>query len=71
VVYEDTDRLSPHSPRENYRQICKSSNPVRIRCMVSFDWFVSHFDDKGDEDMNNDTWTYNFAKNGEQTTIYC
>jgi hypothetical protein len=21
--------------------------------------------------MNNDTWTYNFAKNGEQTTIYC
>ena len=59
-VYEDTDRLSPSS-QERIIANMQKLNPVRIRCMVSFDWFVNNFDDKGDEDKNNDTWTYNFA----------
>lgn len=59
-VYEDTDRLSPSSEERIIANL-KKLNPVRIRCMVSYDWFVSDFNDQGDDDKSNDTWKYNFA----------
>ena len=34
---------------------------ARIRLMISYDWFCQNFDDKGNDDKTDDTWTYNFA----------
>ncbi|MCI2069099.1 MAG: hypothetical protein LKJ88_05940 [Bacilli bacterium] len=73
-VYEDTDKLSDFSKKRIYENI-KRLNPVRIRCMINYDWFVEDFDDKGDQDKTNDTWSYNFAnKWGDNLTellTYC
>ena len=59
-VYEDTDKLDESSWERIYANI-KRLAPVRIRCMINYDWFVENFDSKGDSDKTNDTWDYNFA----------
>ncbi|MCI1245619.1 MAG: hypothetical protein LKG11_06735 [Bacilli bacterium] len=59
-VYEDTDMLDENSFKRIYANI-KELAPARIRCMFNYDSFVKDFDDKGDDDKTNDTWTYDFA----------
>jgi len=73
-VYEDTDKLDATSWLRIYANIAKL-HPARIRCMINYDWFVENFDNKGDTDKTNDTWSFNFAnKWGDNLTLllrYC
>ncbi len=73
-AYEDTDKLV-EGGWERVLEHMDHLNAARIRLMVSYDWFVANFDDKGDEDKNNDTWTYNFtnkyAANMIEILEYC
>jgi len=73
-AYEDTSKLDDYSWERIYANI-KKLNPARIRCMINYDWFAENFDDQGDEDKTNDTWTYNFTNRmGENLALlleYC
>jgi hypothetical protein len=73
-VYEDADKLDDYSWQRIYANAEKLA-PTRIRCMINYDWFVTNFDDKGDDDKSNDTWDYDFANQwGENLTLlltYC
>jgi uncharacterized protein (DUF2147 family) len=73
-VYEDTDKLSDFSKNRILENI-KTLNPVRIRCMINYDWFLNDFDDKGDKDKTNDTWSFNYANkwgdNMNELLTYC
>lgn len=59
-VYEDTDKLGDGAEEKILKTIAKL-NPVRIRLMMNYDYFVENFDNQGDTDKTNDTWDYNFA----------
>jgi hypothetical protein len=59
-VYEDTDKLGEGATEKILKTIAKL-NPAKIRLMMNYDYFVSDFDSKGDNDKTNDTWSYNFA----------
>ena len=73
-TYEDPDKLSAGS-WERSLKIMDRLNPQVTRCMLNYDWFITNFDDKGDEDKNNDTWEYNFSNKLMNNTIdvlrYC
>lgn len=73
-TYEDPDKLSSDS-WERSLKIMDRLNPQVSRCMLNYDWFITNFDDKGDEDKSNDTWEYNFANKYMDNTIevlrYC
>ncbi len=73
-AYEDTDKLV-EGGWERVLEHMDHLGAARIRLMVSYDWFCTNFDDKGDEDKNNDTWTYNFTNKYALNTIeileYC
>lgn len=74
-AYEDTNKLRTDA----WETITKYANRLDgmslVRCMVNFDWFCENFDDKGDTDKENDTWTYNFTnkwmKSTEDVLSYC
>lgn len=74
-AYEDLNKLQVGA----WDRITKYANHLDgmslVRCMVNFDWFCENFDDKGDTDKTNDTWTYNFSnkwmKSTEQVLTYC
>ena len=59
-AYEDTDKLV-EGGWEKIIAHMDHLGAARIRLMISYDWFCQNFDDKGDEDKTNDTWTYNFT----------
>ena len=73
-TYEDPDKLSSGS-WERSLKIMDRLNPSVTRCMLNYDWFITNFDDKGDDDKNNDTWEYNFSNKHMNNTIdvlrYC
>ena len=73
-TYEDPDKLSAGSWERSLR-IMDRLNPQVVRCMLNYDWFITNFDDKGDDDKNNDTWEYNFSNKLMNNTIdvlrYC
>lgn len=73
-VYEDPDKLSTGS-WERSLKIMDRLNPQVARCMLNYDWFITNFDSKNDEDKNNDTWEYNFTNKYMNNTIdilrYC
>ncbi len=73
-TYEDPDRLSAGSWERSLR-IMDRLNPQVVRCMLNYDWFITNFDDKKDQDKNNDTWEYNFSNKLMNNTIdvlrYC
>ena len=73
-TYEDPDKLSSDS-WERSLKIMDRLNPAVTRCMLNYDWFITNFDDKGDDDKNNDTWEYNFSNKLMNNTIdvlrYC
>ena len=73
-AYEDTDKIA----EDGWERIIKNMDHLgaaRIRLMINYDWFCQNFDDKGDTDRTNDTWTYNFsnkyARNMIQILEYC
>ena len=73
-TYEDPDKLTSDSWERSLR-IMDRLNPQVSRCMLNYDWFITNFDDKGDNDKNNDTWEYNFSNKLMNNTIdvlrYC
>ena len=73
-TYEDPDKLSSGS-WERSLKIMDRLNPQVTRCMLNYDWFITNFDDKGDDDKSNDTWEYNFSNKLMNNTIdilrYC
>ena len=73
-TYEDPDKLSSGS-WERSLQIMDRLNPQVTRCMLNYDWFITNFDDKYDNDRSNDTWEYNFSNKLMNNTIdvlrYC
>ena len=59
-AYEDTDKLI----EGGWEKVIKHMDHLgaaRIRLMINYDWFCQNFDNKGDRNKNNDTWTYNFT----------
>ena len=73
-TYEDPDKISADTWDRSLR-IMDRLNPQMARCMLNYDWFITNFDDKYDEDKTNDTWEYNFANKYMNNTIdvlrYC
>ena len=73
-AYEDTDKLM-EGGWEKVISHMDHLGAARIRLMISYDWFCQSFDDKGDEDKTNDTWSYNFtnkyAANMIEILEYC
>ncbi len=73
-TYEDPDKLSSGS-WERSLKIMDRLNPQVTRCMLNYDWFITNFDDKYDNDRSNDTWEYNFSNKLMNNTIdvlrYC
>ena len=73
-TYEDPDKLSSGS-WERSLTIMDRLNPQVARCMLNYDWFITNFDDKKDDDKTNDTWEYNFSNKLMNNTIdilrYC
>ena len=73
-TYEDPDKLSTDSWERSLR-IMDRLNPEVTRCMLNYDWFITNYDDKRDQDKTNDTWEYNFTNKLMNNTIevlrYC
>ena len=73
-TYEDPDKLSSDS-WERSLKIMDRLHPNVVRCMLNYDWFITNFDDKKDQDKDNDTWDYNFSNKLMNNTIdvlrYC
>ena len=59
-AYEDTDKLMDGG-WERVLDHMDHLGAARIRLMISYDWFVYNFDDKGNEDKTDDTWSYNYT----------
>lgn len=73
-TYEDPDKLTSDS-WERSLKIMDRLNPQVARCMLNYDWFITNFNDKNDDDKNNDTWEYNFSNKLMNNTVnvlrYC
>ena len=73
-TYEDPDKLSTDSWERSLR-IMDRLSPQVTRCMLNYDWFITNYDDKRDQDKTNDTWEYNFSNKLMNNTIevlrYC
>lgn len=59
-AYEDTDKIIEGGWDLILRHMDRLG-AARIRLMINYDWFVYDFDDKGNDDKNDDTWSYNFT----------
>ena len=59
-VYEDTNKIAKEQWNRIYSAV-KRLNPKLVRCMTNFDWIVKNFDSKGNDDINDDTWEYDFT----------
>ena len=59
-AYEDTDKLI-EGGWEKVIAHMDHLEAARIRLMISYDWFCQNFDDNGNDDKTDDTWTYNFS----------
>ncbi len=73
-TYEDPNKLTSDS-WERSLKIMDRLSPQVVRCMLNYDWFITKFDDKGDNDKTNDTWEYNFSNKLMNNTVdilrYC
>ena len=74
-AYEDTNKLQTGAWERITKYADRLDGMSLVRCMINFDWFCENFDNKGDEDKTNDTWTYNFTnkwmKSTEEVLTYC
>ena len=73
-AYEDTDKIA-EGGWERVINYMDHLGAARIRLMINYDWFCQDFDNKGNTDPEDDTWTYNFtnkyAKNMIEILEYC
>lgn len=73
-AYEDIDKITSGA-WERSLKIMDRLNPTNVRCMINYDWFVENFDNKGNTDKNDDTWSYNFTNKYMNNTVnilrYC
>ena len=73
-AYEDTDKIA-EGGWERVINYMDHLGAARIRLMINYDWFCQNFDNKGNKDPEDDTWTYNFnnkyAKNMIEILEYC
>ncbi len=73
-AYEDTDKIA-EGGWERIINYMDRLGAARIRLMINYDWFCQNFDNKGNTDPNDDTWTYNFnnkyARNMIDILEYC
>ena len=73
-AYEDTDKIA-EGGWDRIINYMDHLGAARIRLMINYDWFCQNFDNKGNTDPADDTWTYNFnnkyAKNMIQILEYC
>ena len=73
-AYEDTDKIA-EGGWERVINYMDHLQAARIRLMINYDWFCQDFDNKGNTDPNDDTWTYNltnkYAKNMIEILEYC
>ena len=73
-AYEDTDKIA-EGGWERVLNYMDHLGAARIRLMINYDWFVQNFDNKGNEDPEDDTWSYNFtnkyARNMIDILEYC
>lgn len=73
-AYEDTDKIA-EGGWERVINYMNHLEAARIRLMINYDWFCQDFDNKGNTDPEDDTWTYNFtnkyAKNMIEILEYC
>lgn len=73
-AYEDTDKIA-EGGWDRIIHYMDHLAAARIRLMINYDWFCQNFDNKGNRDPSDDTWTYNFtnkyAKNMIDILEYC
>ena len=73
-AYEDTDKIA-EGGWDRIINYMDHLGAARIRLMINYDWFCQNFDNKGNTDPSDDTWTYNFtnkyAKNMIEILEYC
>ena len=73
-AYEDTEKLA-EGGWDRVIHYMDHLGVARIRLMINYDWFCQNFDDKGNNNPEDDTWTYNFtnkyAKNMVEILEYC
>ena len=67
-TYEDTNKMIKGSWSRVLSAV-DELNPSLVRCMTNLDWFVTDFDNQGTDDLNDDTWSYNF--NNKQMVNAC
>lgn len=74
-AYEDSNKLKSNAWDIITKYADRLDGMSLVRCMVNYDWFCEDFDNKGDNDKTNDTWTYNFSnkwmKSTEDVLTYC
>lgn len=74
-AYEDINKLQVNAWDRISKYADRMDGMSMVRCMINFDWFVENLDTKGDNDKNNDTWSYNFTnkwmRSTEQVLSYC
>lgn len=58
-VYEDVSKLTPNY-WERTKKLVDRLNPSIVRCMTNFDWIVKNYDNKNTDDVNDDSWEYDF-----------
>lgn len=59
-TYEDTNKLIPDYQQKIIKAV-DYLKPSIVRCMFNYDWIMDNLDDKGNDNKDDDTWTYNFA----------
>ena len=69
-AYEDTDKLLENGWEIVLKHMDKFA-PARARIMLSYDWFVQNFDNKGNDDKNDDTWSYNYTNKYAKSMFDC
>ena len=73
-AYEDTDKIA-EGGWDRVINYMDHLGAARIRLMINYDWFCQNFDNHGNTDPSDDTWTYNFtnkyARNMIDILEYC
>ena len=73
-AYEDTDKIAEDG-WDRVLNYMDRLGAARIRLMINYDWFCQNFDNKGNKDPSDDTWTYNlnnkYAHNMIDILEYC
>ncbi len=73
-AYEDTNKLRKDYWEHTVELVDKLA-PTLVRTMISYEWVLLNFDNKGNDDINDDTWEYNFdnkwMNSAYQVLDYC